>query len=456
MGDTCQKRQVASYEEAVDYLLQIPRFTKKRDLSHTRELLHRLGDPQKSFGVIHVAGSNGKGSVCAYLESVLREAGLFTGLFTSPHLVDIRERIQWNGKICSKEEFLSAVNQVLQAVEKMEADGFLHPAFFDILFAVALVSFRQAGVTVAILETGLGGRLDATNVVEEPILTVLTSISLDHTEILGGTCEAIAKEKAGILKARVPLVYDATYFSTQEEEKAITGVIEEQAKKLQVPLYPVRKKEELPREENRGKSFLPEYQLQNRAVARCGIRLLQERFSISEEQIEAGLNKAYWPGRMEETEENLWMDGAHNPAGIKAFLEAVPRITDEKAVLLFSMVQDKAYEEVIREIVASELFSDMVLTEISDNPRALSLRKLQQTFQRVMAAEEGMDFSQENASGKDEKQLNNAKVLPNIFIEETPSRALQLAKKLAVPQRQIFCTGSLYLIGELKRREEHD
>ena len=200
--------RMRSYEEIVKAILEIPKFTTKNNLEHTRELFERLGSPQEQFKVIHVAGSNGKGSVCAFIDSVLRQAGRRTGLFTSPHLVCIEERFVLQGEICNRNLFVSAAEKVAQAAEEMTKNGLPYPTFFEFIFAVGMVIFAKEQVEYAIVETGLGGRLDATNIIQNPQLTVITSISLEHTEILGDTISKIASEKAGIIKSQVPVVFD--------------------------------------------------------------------------------------------------------------------------------------------------------------------------------------------------------------------------------------------------------
>ncbi len=221
-----------NYTEAVEYIYNIPKFTTKNKPEHTVEFLNRLGHPERSMKIIHVAGTNGKGSVCAFLSTMLTEAGKRTALFTSPHLVKINERFQINNEMVSDEEFLSAFLKVLDVVKGMQADGLPHPTYFELLFGVAMVLFEELKAEYVVLETGLGGRLDATNTVEHPLATVITSISLDHTEILGDTIEKIAFEKAGIIKPGVPVIYDG---SSPEAEKVILA----RAKELGSPAYPV-------------------------------------------------------------------------------------------------------------------------------------------------------------------------------------------------------------------------
>ena len=184
-----------TYGEAVSYILDIPKFTKKNDAEHTKLFLQYLGDPQHSYKVIHVAGTNGKGSVCAYLDAMLRAEGNKTGLFTSPHLVAVNERIAVNGAPVSDDDFVRLFETALDAARRMEAAGFQHPTFFEFLLGMALCAFRDADVDYAVLETGLGGRLDATSAVEPPEVCVITSIGYDHMQYLGDTLVKMARRR---------------------------------------------------------------------------------------------------------------------------------------------------------------------------------------------------------------------------------------------------------------------
>ena len=184
-----------NYEEAVAYIDETPKFTKKNSLDHTKECLRRLGNPQDKFKVIHVAGTNGKGSTCAFLTSVLREAGYSCGLFTSPHLVEINERFQINEVNIDNDTFLKAFEKVKVLADELVAEGSYHPTYFEMLFLMGMVIFAEAGVDYVTLETGLGGRMDATTAVENPVACVITSISLDHMQYLGDTVAKIAGEK---------------------------------------------------------------------------------------------------------------------------------------------------------------------------------------------------------------------------------------------------------------------
>ena len=194
-----------TYDEAVAYIEELPKFTKKHSLDHVREFLRRLGNPASDRKIVHVAGTNGKGSVCAYLQAILMAEGKHTGFFTSPHLVSINERIRMDNIQIDNEAFLEAFNQVQETARKMEEEELGHPSYFEFLLGMGMTAFAGSDVEYIILETGIGGRLDATNYIEHPALAVITSISLDHTDILGDSIEEIAAEKAGIIKPGVPV-----------------------------------------------------------------------------------------------------------------------------------------------------------------------------------------------------------------------------------------------------------
>ena len=275
-----------NYEEAVAYIEETPKFTTKNKLEHTKECLRRLGNPQDSFRVIHVAGTNGKGSTCAFLTSILREAGYSCGLFTSPHLVVINERFQINEQNIDDASFLRAFEKVKALSEELVAEGNYHPTYFEMLFLMGMVIFQEAGVDYVILETGLGGRMDATTSVENPLACVITSISFDHMQYLGNTIEAIAGEKAGIIVPGVPVIYDGN------DERA-AGVIRTRAEELGSPYYQVTRGEtEIIRTTVSGIDFsfrngyyddtvfsipfIAEYQVMNSALALQTIQALKE------------------------------------------------------------------------------------------------------------------------------------------------------------------------------------
>jgi dihydrofolate synthase/folylpolyglutamate synthase len=325
----------------IDSLLQpLKRFGVHLGLERIEKLLANLGNPHHQVPVIHVAGTNGKGSVCAYLSSVFTEAGYRTGRYTSPHLIHWEERICFNEQQISSEELCELLIQVQQAIDPHEES----PTQFEVFTAAAWLYFARQKVDVAVVEVGLGGRLDATNVCEKPLVTVITSISRDHLQQLGSTLSAIATEKAGILKARCPVVIGQL---PQEAEQ----VVRDRAKSLQCPIIKPLSAREL----NNGwaevelkgtkktnsdlpitKSFkypLPlqgKIQLNNSALAIATVLLLQQQgWQISEQAIVEGIRKTKWLGRMQWTTWNnhkLLLDGAHNPAAAKALRNYVDTI----------------------------------------------------------------------------------------------------------------------------------
>ncbi len=429
-----------TYEETVNFILDIPKFTTKNKPGHTRELLHRLGDPQERFKVIHVAGSNGKGSVCACIDSILRAAGKRTGLFTSPHLVYLEERFAVDGKRCDRELFVRSSEMVACAADFMVQQGKPYPTFFEYIFAVGMLIFAEMQVEYAVLETGLGGRLDATNIIEHPILTVITSISLEHTEILGDTIAKIAAEKAGIVKAKVPVVYDA---SSTEASRVIAACADRQG----CPSYPVSS-DKVKILLNTGKKiafsfdsgyddnvtnfeipFVAPYQAQNAAIAIQAAACLAQRESISCDAVQRGLAEVVWKGRMQQISPEVYFDGAHNSDGIQRFLEAAGQISDEPGILLFSMVKEKDLAYAVRHLLCRGNWEQIILTSIPGE-RGCDSRILKEMFERT-ARENGL-------------------AVKITEIEET-GQAYAYALTVKKPGQVLFCAGSLYLIGALEQ-----
>ncbi len=433
-----QEIQMAHYEETVQKILEIPKFTTKNTLDHTRDLLRRLGDPQETFQIIHVAGSNGKGSVCAFLASVLKAGGKHVGLFTSPHLVRMEERFRIDGTPCGQSDFLWAYGQVKEAVAAMQREGKPHPTFFEYIFAMGMVVFAKHQVTHVVLETGLGGRLDATNIIARPRLVVITSISLEHTEILGTTIPEIAAEKAGILKKGVPVVYDA---SEPEAAKTIAG----RAAALGCQGYPVNPKK-VKIFLNTGKKiafsydsgydvtdieipFGAPYQAQNGAVALQAAKCLSDMEGISEEAIKRGMAGVVWNGRMQEVCPGVYLDGAHNIAGVGKFLESVGHITQRPAVLLFSMVKEKDYAHAARLLLRQGDWDEIVITTVPGS-RGVESGVLAGIF------------------CKEAKEIGNTARITEIKGTED---AFLYAKAARKQGQVLFCAGSLYLVGAVER-----
>lgn len=420
-----------TYEEICAYIYKIPKFTKKNGLSHTKELLKRLGICEHAFRIIHVAGSNGKGSVCAFLQQALTEGGCSVGMFTSPHLVRMEERFVINGQMCSREDFEESFHAVKNVVEDMEEDGFAHPAFFEYLFAMGMYLFWKHRVHYLILETGLGGRLDATNVFEEPLCTVITSISLEHTQILGDTIQQIAWEKAGIIKAGVPVVFDGS-------NPAAAQVIRERAREVGVPYYGIYL-ENIKFLQCTGKNidfclrtgydvvtltipFAAEYQMMNASLAYRVLELLQCDTGIGKEHIIRYFRNTVWAGRMQQIAPGVYLDGAHNADGVAQFVRTAARLGGESPMLLFGMMEEKDCAGAVRLLCADVDWERVIVTRIRDE-RSAQPEALAELFA---------------AYGQ------NAEVI------EDSGEAYRYALDNRKEQQVLFCAGSLYLIGELQ------
>lgn len=422
-----------NYTEAVDYIETIPKFTVKHPPEHTRELLSRLGNPQEGIKIIHVAGTNGKGSVCAYLNAILLAGGKKTGLFTSPHLVRINERFQINGEDVSDEQFLDAFLKVEKAAKEYEAEGEGHPSYFETLFLMGMLIFKEAGVEYLVMETGLGGRLDATNVVEKPLACIITSISRDHTEYLGDTLEVIAGEKAGIIKAGVPVIYDAS-------QPGPASVIAAKAKEMGSPAWPMEPSfYEMKTQSREGITFtfaypggekaelaipyVAKYQMMNASLAFYTMHILQDVHDIPKNVLAEGLSKIKWPCRMEMAAPGVIIDGAHNEDGIAQFVSTAGYFAKENEItILFTAVADKHYHEMIGEICEGIHPSHVVATQI-DGSRVVPAEVLAEDFRKAgctdVCAEPEIGAAYEKALGKKGSGM-------------------------------LFCVGSLYLAGELK------
>ena len=405
----------------------------KHPPEHTRELLSRLGNPQEGIKIIHVAGTNGKGSVCAYLNAMLLAGGKKTGLFTSPHLVRINERFQINGEDVSDEQFLDAFLKVEKAAKEYEAEGEGHPSYFETLFLMGMLIFKEAGVEYLVMETGLGGRLDATNVVEKPLACIITSISRDHTEYLGDTLEAIAGEKAGIIKAGVPVIYDAS-------QPGPASVIAAKAKEMGSPAWPMEPSfYEMKTQSREGITFtfaypggekaelaipyVAKYQMMNASLAFYTMHILQDVHDIPKNVLAEGLSKIKWPGRMEMAAPGVIIDGAHNEDGIAQFVSTAGYFAKENEItILFTAVADKHYHEMIGEICEGIHPSHVVATQI-DGSRVVPAEVLAEDFRKAgctdVCAEPEIGAAYEKALGKKGSGM-------------------------------LFCVGSLYLAGELK------
>lgn len=442
-------------QEAWDQIEAIPGYARKKSsLLKVREFLGLLGEPDREFHVIHVAGTNGKGSVCAFLTSMIREAKIPCGTFVSPHLVDIRERFLINGEIVPEPDFIRAFLEVQHACRIWEKRGEPHPTYFEFLFYMGLCIFRNAGVRVLVLETGMGGTYDVTNVVEDPLVSVITSISIDHTAFLGSTIPEIAAHKAGIIKPGRPVVYDGS-------SPEAAAVIAAKAKEMESQEFPV-----MPDKVRRGirtrlvKSpdpvdpgaagfqnmifsyrggetlfeipFVAPYQLMNAALA---IRALEvSGLPVTPVQAAEGVKKAKWPARMEEISSGVYLDGAHNEDGIRAFLDAACRLKElrkpDHVRILFAVSADKDHQRMLREI-AERLKPDLWILSKMESHRTLSVEDLEVAAEKLRA-----EYGEETEYRVSRDVKHAVKELLDLHGERDLS----------------LIAGSLYLAGEVKEQ----
>jgi dihydrofolate synthase/folylpolyglutamate synthase len=408
------------------YLHDLERFGIKLGLDNMRTLLAALGNPEKSFPAIHVAGTNGKGSVSAMLAEILSRSGLRTGLYTSPHLVRVEERIRVGGRPIPPGDFrrvlgtIKAKAEELRAARKMESP----PTFFEVLTAAALLYFRERRVDAAVLEVGMGGRFDATNIVS-PVVSVITNVSRDHMQYLGKTLEKIAFEKAGIIKPGVPVVSGVSGGPAR-------SVIRRRAREEKAPLIEVGrvgagKRAVFP---IRGEAcrlspgLLGRHQVRNAAVAAAAASVLRRiGFPVDRKTVERGIHETRWEGRLEPagSRPRVYLDGAHNEAGATALAAFIDENCRKPPVLVFAMMKDKALAR-----IAGILFpraSRIILTSIP-YPRAASPEEI----------------------------LNAARPFSGrISVEKDPAEALLLARRMAGSTGTVFVTGSLFLVGEMKK-----
>lgn len=380
---------MTAYIEATKYIESIPKFAGKNTVEDIGRLLALLvGDEIKSR-IIHVAGTNGKGSVCAYLRSVLQESNRSVGMFISPHLETMRERISLNGEWISKEEFTDSFEKVKRLVASTEGAEFSHPSFFEYLFLMAMCYFKEKQPDYIILETGLGGRLDATNCIRRPAVCIITEIGYDHMQYLGDTLEEIAAEKAGIMKTGVPVIFT-------DKRPETTKILKKFAQKEISPVVMLTKEQILNvNRDNKTIDFslhtgyynyvsltlhtTAQYQTENASLAVLATEALKDEL-ITPYSVRRGLGAAFWPGRMEEVLPGVYLDGAHNEDGIEAFLNSVREDGCRgKRLLLFGVVEDKRYEIMIRMIADSCLFSQVVVTGL-ETDRSASMDKLKKLW----------------------------------------------------------------------------
>ena len=417
-----------NYVEARQYIDRAMTLGSVLGLSNIRELLNRKDNPQDNIKIIHVAGTNGKGSTIAYLNSIFMEAGYRVGRYISPAVFSYIERMQINGVNISEEEFADILSDMSIHINKMLADGHNHPTAFEIETAIAYEYFYRNNCDVAIIETGLGGLEDATNVIESPIACVITDISLDHTGILGNTIEEIALQKAGIIMENSRVV-----LSNQSNE--VKAVIENITSEMNGELYITGYAKDILYdkgmtsfsydEERYDTHMLGSYQVRNAITAIETARLLGVYdFKISGEDIYNGIKNAVWAGRFEKIcdKPEIYIDGAHNPDAADRFVETLDNyFADIKKIFIMGVLADKDYEKVVSKTVS---YAEHIITVTPDNGRALEGDELAKVIRKY------------NANVEYQKDMKKAVKL-----------AIKKAKKV---KGMVIAFGSLSYLGEIK------
>ena len=434
---TKKEPETFTYEEAAAYIEEIPKFTKKHTLEHTKTFLKRLGNPAADRKIVHVAGTNGKGSVCAYLQAILMAEGKRTGFFTSPHLVSVNERIRVDNIQIDNETFLKVFRKVLKIVRQMVEDGIEHPSYFEFLFGMGMTAFAETDVEYIILETGLGGRLDATNAIDNPALAIITSISLDHTAILGDTIEKIAGEKAGIIKPGVPVFFDGSSKKAAEVIKAKASELGVSCREVTKNAYEIqevhRKYIAFSRRSAYDKDVIFQvpmcgcYQAMNAELALEASEYLLAGEEIHMDRWKEALAELHWEGRMERVGAHITVDGAHNPGAMEAFVESVKALDESERgemVLLFSAVSDKKYDQMIEYLCENLDVKAYVVTQIEDE-RGVPAEELADVFRRYTDRP--------------------------VYCKERLEDAVRTAMNERGETGEIYCLGSLYLVGLMKK-----
>lgn len=415
-----------TYDEAIEFIHSVGRFKTTTGLSRIQNLLEALGNPQEQIRCIHVAGTNGKGSVCAMLESVLRHAGYRTGLFTSPFIRHFEERIRVNGECIPEEDLAQITAQVRSAAEQMEE----MPCEFELITAIGFLYFCRQKVDVVVLEVGLGGRFDATNVIKQPLLSVITGIDFDHTELLGNSIQAIAAEKAGIIKENCPCLYGGS-------DSSACRTIGTIAKLRNAPFHTVDRTEfRISEQTLDGTIFdfrtlhdlkiplLGSFQPHNATIVLTALELIGEQgYSVTESQIRKGLSKVQWQARFELISRDpvVIFDGGHNPQGVGAAVDGMNLYFPEQKVnLLTGVMSDKGYDEMIEKL---KPITEHAFTVCTGGVRALSAQGYAESF-----------------------RLHKVDATAYETVEDGVRAAITAARENGSP---VLCLGSLYLYRDI-------
>ncbi len=427
-----------NFQDAYNEIIACYKKGGKRGLSHVSGLLDVLGNPQRDIDIIHIAGTNGKGSTIAMLSSILRQRGHRVGMFTSPHLISFTERYMIDGVPISEEDFCSVLQSVIDACAIYFGNSHERLSFFEMLTVMAFVYFKEQDLDFLLLETGIGGRLDATNVITEPVLSVITRIALDHTDMLGDTVERIAAEKAGIIKSNRPCVLF-------EASESVTDVVRHRCAETGSRLYAFSKSPKLKigSFEPSGSCFsvdteyftyddieLPlagEHQIYNASGVLLCVRALNDLgLAISKEHLRDGLKHTIWPGRMEFVSENppVILDGAHNPDGAYALKTTLMKFYGrERVIMVAGVLEHKDCAKIIN--ILAECTDRLVLTKPKSH--------------KGMPPSELMELL----------NVENVRRCEPVLVEDC-SEALHTAASRWADGDVIVVAGSLYLVGDVK------
>ncbi|NLY18622.1 MAG: bifunctional folylpolyglutamate synthase/dihydrofolate synthase [Clostridiaceae bacterium] len=420
-----------NYKEAIEYINELGQLGSRPGLERVKELAGRLGNPQDKLRIIHITGTNGKGSTAMFIAGILICAGFKTGLYTSPHIEGINEEIRINCKEIPDEDFAEYVMKVKAQADKMVEDGFDHPTRFEVLTALSFLYFYEKKCDIAVIEVGMGGRADATNIVLNPVVSVITKIAPDHTPLLGNSPEDIAYEKAGIIKKNGNVVL-------YPQEEKVLKVIKEVSDSKNARIYYADINQISDIQLRRGQLGFnhPAYgrlqtpvvgihQAYNAAVAIKTVEVLNKAGNtITKDAVKEGFFSAEWPGRFEllHTDPDFYIDGGHNPDAIRSLIETFRRVyPGKKANIIMGVMKDKEYETMVREI-SSIAKSFTAITP--DNPRALPAENLAKVMHRY---------------------CNDVKF--NDTIREAVRKLLTSVSNDEI----IIATGSLYYIGQIRK-----
>ncbi|MFO7294668.1 MAG: folylpolyglutamate synthase/dihydrofolate synthase family protein [Clostridia bacterium] len=422
-----------NYEEALEFIHGTYRFGSKLGLENIKDLLRRLGNPHERFRAVHVAGTNGKGSVTSMLAHVLHEAGYRVGMFISPYLERFTERIQVDLKEIEPHELARITERVKEKVVEMVSEGKNHPTEFEVVTAIGFTYFAERQVDCAVVEVGLGGRLDATNVVN-PLVSVITSISYDHMDVLGDTLEKIAAEKAGIIKQGRPVV-------TYPQHPEVISVIRRVSRERCAPLFEVDEEsiEVVASQVGRqvfnysfgGEKFsnvvirlTGRHQILNAATALTAVAVLRrEGIAIPDDAVYRGMERAVWPGRLEVVRRRPYviLDGAHNESGAQVLASAIKEYYDGKPVtLVIGMLKDKDADAIVKHLCP---LAESVIVTKPDSPRAME---------------------------PDELAIKVRGYCPDVTVESDIEKAVAMGLKRVAEDGVLLFTGSLYLIGKVR------